>query len=339
MTILSCALALLSGVIGAGFASGREIAFFFASHGAYAAVAVLLSGAAMALLLVRLPAQMERAGADALLPLCRARFGRRFGRLCAALFFLLFAVTGGAMLAACAELAALLVPVRHAYGLGLILSLLAAVCLTKRGLAGLAAPGAVLCVLLPVLLIRLLRLPDGEAAFAPVGYALHAAASGLCYAALNAAMVCGALPLLLPLRRSQRAWAAALFAGAFTLLLTLGVWTLSRHRQAASGQPLPIVYLSRSLGKGGYALCAGAMYAAALSTLCAMLAGLSYMRERRGMLLPAALCLLFARAGFSGLVERAYPTLGWLCAALLALLCLPLPVTGAQTDTEKAGGP
>ena len=34
MTVLSCALALLSGVTGAGFASGREIAFFFSSHGA-----------------------------------------------------------------------------------------------------------------------------------------------------------------------------------------------------------------------------------------------------------------------------------------------------------------
>jgi len=338
MTILSCALALLSGVIGAGFASGREIAFFFSSHGAYAFAAVLLSGTAMALLFCRLPAQMERAGAASLMQLCRVRFGQRFGRLCAALFFLLFAVTGGAMLAACAELAALLLPIRHAYGVGMALSLLASAWLAARGLSGLALPGAALCALLPVLLIRLLRLPGGEAAFAPIGYALHAAASGLCYGALNASMVCGALPLLLPLKRRQRAWAALLFAGAFMLLLALGVCTLSLHRQAASGQALPLVYLSRSLGKGGYSLCAGTLYAAALSTLCAMLAGLSHRRSRGGMLLPAALCLLFARAGFSDLVERAYPTLGWLCAALLGLLCLPLPAPKEPTDIEKADG-
>jgi len=338
MTILSCALALLSGVIGAGFASGREIAFFFSSHGAYAAVAAVLAPAVMALLFCRLPAQMERAGAASLLPLCRARFGMRFGKLCAALFFLLFAVTGGAMLAACAELAALLLPIRHAYGVGMAFSLLAAVWIAKRGLSGLALPGAALCVLLPALLLRLLRMPDGEAAFAPVGFALHAAASGLCYGALNAAMVCGALPLLLPLKRRQRAWASLLFAVLFFLLLALGVSVISRHRQAASGQALPLVALSRSLGKGGYSLCAGTLYAAALSTLCAMLTGLSHMRSRSGMLLPAALCLLFARIGFSDLVERAYPTLGWLCAALLGLLCLPLPARTEQADTEKAGG-
>ena len=338
MTVLSCALALLSGVIGAGFASGREIAFFFSSHGAYAAAAVLLAGGAMALLFFRLPAQMERSGAASLLPLWQARFGQRFGILCASLFFLLFAVTGGAMLAACAELAALLLPLRHAYGLGLAVSLIAAAWLTRQGLSGLALPGAALCILLPALLIRLLCLPDGEAAFAPVGYALHAAASGLCYGALNAAMVSGALPLLLPLRRSQRTGAALLFASLFMLMLALGVCVLSRHRQAASGQALPLVFLSRSLGKGGYHLCAGAMYAAALSTLCAMLSGLSHLRKTRGTLLPSALCLLFARAGFSGLVERAYPTLGWLCAALMALLCLPFPAAQNQTIQENADG-
>ena len=338
MTTLTCALALLSGVVGAGFASGREIAFFFSSHGVYAAAAVLLAPAAMALLFIRLPAQMERTQATSLLPLCRARFGQRFGKLCASLFFLLFAVTGGAMLAACAELSALLLPIRHAYGLGLVVSLIAAAQLTKHGLSGLALPGAALCVLLPALLIRLLLLPGGEAAFAPVGYALHAATSGLCYGALNAAMVSGALPLLLPLARRRRAAASLLFAVLFTSVLALGVCVLSRHRQAIIGQALPLVYLGRSLGKGGYSLCAGAMYAAALSTLCAMLAGLSHMRQKRGMLLPSALCLLFARAGFSGLVERAYPTLGWLCTALMALLCLPFPSLQNLADMEKADG-
>ena len=338
MTILSCALALLSGVIGAGFASGREIAFFFSSHGAYAAFAVLLSGAAMALLFVRLPAQLERTGTSSLMPLCRVRFGHRFGKLCAALFFLLFAVTGGAMLAACAELAALLLPIRHAYGLGLVISLLIAATLTRRGIHGLALPGAMLCILLPALLCRLLLMPPGEAAFAPVGYALHAAASGLCYGALNAAMVCGALPLLLPMTKCQRRGASLLFGALFTLILSLAVCTLGRHRQLWSHQALPLVFLSRGLGKSGYILCALTLYTAALSTLCAMLAGLAQMRSSKGVVLPALLCLCFARMGFQGLVERAYPTLGWLCAALLMLLCLPLPDTNNSPDTEKADG-
>ena len=41
MTGGSVALALLGGVIGAGFASGRELVRFFAGHGAMTGAAVL----------------------------------------------------------------------------------------------------------------------------------------------------------------------------------------------------------------------------------------------------------------------------------------------------------
>ena len=47
MGAVSCALALLGGAIGAGFASGREIVRFFAAHGAMAGIAVLSALAAL----------------------------------------------------------------------------------------------------------------------------------------------------------------------------------------------------------------------------------------------------------------------------------------------------
>ena len=67
------------------------------------------------------------------------------------------------------------------------------------------------------------------------------------------------------------------------------------------------------------------MYAAALSTLCALLAALVHMLPpgRSAPWLAAALCLFFSRFGFTALVERGYPVLGALCAALLVLLCVP----------------
>ena len=126
MAAFSAALALLSGAVGAGFASGREILHFFAAHGAMAGAAAVCALITMAGLFCRLPVQMERCGCTSLAALCRVRFGERLGRLCGALFFALFAVTGGAMLAACAELAALTVPVRGAYALGMAITLLLA---------------------------------------------------------------------------------------------------------------------------------------------------------------------------------------------------------------------
>ncbi len=167
MAAVSVALALLSGVIGAGFASGREIVRFFAMHGRMAFAAAVCALFMLHVLFLRLPAQLARYGAGTLPQLCVLRFGRRFGALCGGLFLLLAAITGGAMLCACAELGALVLPVRHAYGLTLISTLLLAILLAAHGLDGLALPGAVLSLLLPALLVHLGLLPAGEACFLP----------------------------------------------------------------------------------------------------------------------------------------------------------------------------
>ena len=99
MQIVSCALALLAGVVGAGFASGREVSRFFAGHGKAAPAAVLLASGSLLFFFLRLCEKMERLGAKDAVSLCRARFGKQLGTLCAGLFFLLSAVTAGAMLA------------------------------------------------------------------------------------------------------------------------------------------------------------------------------------------------------------------------------------------------
>lgn len=329
MNVILCALALLSGVTGAGFASGRELVCFFASHGAASGAAMLCALGTMLLLFTLLPERLESAGADSLGALCRMRFGRRLGALSGALFALLSAVTGGAMLAACAELAALTLPLRHAYGVGLAVSLGISCALSRSGVRGLALPGAALCAVLPALLLRLLALPAGEACFLPAmtpDLPVTAAAEGVCYGALNAALLFGALPLLLRLDRRERRRACLLFTALFGAMLLLGVAVCRRHMGALWRQPMPFVSLSRSLGAAGYPLCAASLYAAALSTLCAMLAALSGTPPRPArMLLGAAACLLFALVGFTRLVSSFYPVLGALCAALAGLLCLPLP--------------
>lgn len=329
MHVVLCALALLSGVVGAGFASGRELVRFFAAHGPASGAAALSALATMLLLFLRLPAQLASSGAGSLGALCRLRFGRALGSLCGALFALLAAVTGGAMLAACAELGALTLPFRHAYGASMAAALLCASLLCAFGVRGLAAPGAALLLALPALLLRLLALPAAEACFWPAmspDPPVRAAADGLCYGALNAALLCGALPVMLRLGERERRRACLLFTALMGALLALGIAVCRKHMAAVWRQSMPFVSLCRRLGPGGYALCALCLYAAALSTLCAMLAALAGSPARPARILAGgAACLLFARVGFTELVASFYPALGALCAALTALLCLPLP--------------
>ncbi|MDY3832806.1 MAG: hypothetical protein SOZ79_10050, partial [Candidatus Ventricola sp.] len=235
MAAVSVALALLSGVVGAGFASGREIVRFFAMHGRMAFAAAVCALLMLHVLFLRLPAQLARYGAGTLPQLCIQRFGRRFGALCGGLFLLLAAITGGAMLCACAELGALVLPVRHAYGLTLIFTLLLAVLLAAHGLDGLALPGAALALLLPVLIVRLGLLPAGEACFLPAmtpDLPVRAAACGTAYGALNAAMLAGMLPLLVPLGKKTRRRAVRLFTLLFGTLLLGGVLVCLRHLPA-----------------------------------------------------------------------------------------------------------
>lgn len=96
--------------------------------------------------------------------LCRLRWGSRFAALSSALFVLLCAMTGGAMLAACAELFALTLPIHYASALGMVVTLLLALILSVKDMRGLALIGAMLSALLPFFLLRLLRLPVGRRA-------------------------------------------------------------------------------------------------------------------------------------------------------------------------------
>lgn len=328
MAAVSMAFALLGGVIGAGFASGREILRFFAGHGHMAGAAVSCALMVLFALFLRLPAQMRAHNAATLVQLCRIRLGRRFGLFCGGLFMLLCAVTGAAMLAACAELGALLLPIRHAYALSLGLSLLLALMLALLGLSGVALPGALLALMLPVLLVRLWALPAGEACFLPAmtpDLPVRALLDGAAYGALSAAQLAGMLAQLSAQTRKDRLRAAALFTLLFGGMLALGTAVCRRHMPSIVHQALPFVYLSRALGSSGYRLVALCMYGAALSTLCAMLRAL--MPASPGILHAlgaAALCLLIALLGFDMLIAHGYPILGALGAGLILVLCMPV---------------
>ena len=150
-TSFCCALALLGGVIGAGFASGGEIVRFFAAHGAmgFIAVAFCACRAAGAIRASAHPSGRRRADRPFRLGRGRASGGAR-RRVCGALFFFcLSAVTGGrccglrgasrARLAGSARLCPRLQPSRRCS------PLLLRVWETR----GLAVVGGALCGLLP----------------------------------------------------------------------------------------------------------------------------------------------------------------------------------------------
>lgn len=285
---------LLGAAVGAGLASGREIASFFGRYGAWGFAGIGVAAASLALL------------ADAGMP--QSWRGRWPEGLWRTLNALLLTATAGAMLAASGELAAAVHPGARYAGMAATLAL--AWYLARRTQAGLAWVSRMLLAAMVALIFAGFLLPPMRAADGDQAAIAEAMLRGMTYGGFNAALM---QPLLAASglagrqrRRSLRGMCVLL-----ACLLGAGLAVLLRH-PAAMGAAMPFMAVARQWGRGGAALAGACLYLAALSTLTACL------RSLRGWWVAGAAAA--ALCGFSGVVDAAYPLLGGACTAMLAAM-------------------
>lgn len=298
--------------IGAGFASGQELAAFFARFGAWswlgvAAAVAVMGGACYGL--------MRRPG---LAGMPEKWQGCWLAQLWRGMFASLMIVTGGAMLAAGGETAGLLLPFRGAHALGLGGTLLLAWMLARREGTALARVSRMLIGALAIVLAAGMFLPVKNVVSLEHPPVWQSLPMGVCYGGFNAAL---AAPLMARAGESlppdQRRRCVGIFTAVTAFLLAWGNGALLRHGGLIH-QELPFVHLLAGLGKAGYVLGGLALYLAALTTLSAC------MKSLRTLLGPwacagcAALAIL-SLGGMGTIVSVAYPILGGGCALLLAL--------------------
>lgn len=287
---------LIGAVVGAGLASGREIASFFSRYGAWSYAGILLSVGTMVFL------------ADAALP--QFWYGRWQEKMWRILLSLLLAATGGAMLSGAGEIASLTLNLRGAYWFGLAATLALGWMLAHRTRGGLAWVSRGLLCVLAVLIILGFTLPQMQAVALRGENLLNMPVRAIAYGGFNAALQA---PITVAADKTKKEKKrAAFFAGCMiALLLVLGNSVLLRH-PALMAEELPFIRMMSGFGQFGYVLGAVCLYLAILSTLTACLRGLG-----RGIL-PAAGVLVISLLGFSGVVEMAYPILGGGCYVMLA---------------------
>lgn len=287
---------LLGAVVGAGLASGREIAAFFTQYGGWGSVGILLATLTMGWLTgPEMPSAWQ---------------GKWPMKLWEYLLTAMLMATGGAMLSGSGMVAAMLLPVRHAEGIGAAMTFLLACVLAYRTRGGLAWVSRVLLLLLTAVILTAFVLPRRAAVLIADARPAVALAKGLTYGGFNAALQC---PILSAAPQDVRTRGRSVRRAAclLCLLLLLGHGALLRH-PALVGEPMPFIRLTASLGRAGHLLGACSMYLAILSTLTACLRGL-----RRHMGLPAGV-IAVSLLGFSGVVEAVYPLLGGGCLLWLA---------------------
>lgn len=287
---------LLGAVVGAGLASGREIAAFFTQYGTCGTIGILISALTLACLTgTEMPSSWQ---------------GRWPAKVWSLLLAALLVATGGAMLSGSGVVAALFLPLRDAEMIGMVLTFLLAWLLAYHTKAGLAWVSRLLLFLLTSLLLLGFALPVQDAAALPSANPCMAFAKCLTYAGFNAALQTSLLAAKAAspdVKRRSIRWAACLLG----VLLLLGHGVLLRH-SALLAESMPFIRLTAPLGRPGYVLGACCMYLAILSTLTAVLRGL----KRR--LLPIFCVAWISLFGFAGVVETVYPLLGGGCLLYLA---------------------
>ena len=319
------ALAVSAAIVGAGFASGREVAVFFSAFGQASWLGVAAASAGVGYLTCLLARVSRRTGCGGFAAQYGALAGPGWGAAVRALYGLLALLTAGAMAAAGGELGALALPWRRARAVGVAVTLLSACLLARRGVRSLASLGA---LLVPTAGIFYALLSRGGGAAQPFTLpdALLSLPMGLLYAAFNAALAAGVICLsgrtVCSPGRVGRYTAAALFA-----MLAPANYALMHAGAPVRSLPMPGVALAARWGVGGYYASLFVLYLAVLSTLVAMLCALAEQLPARlapSLRRPLAPlgALLFSACGVEAIGNVAYPLLGWICA--LALLALPL---------------
>lgn len=321
-------LAVVGAVIGAGFASGREVMRFFTQYGSWAYAGVAVAALGMGILVWQLLRLSAEAGTDSFSVLCEKLLGKWGGRASTVLYGLMLAMSGAAMLSGAGELSAIVVPVRWAYPLGFGAMLLCALLIAQRGLGGLAWSSAVmipLCVVFDGLLLQL-PVPQGIALSPPRAY-WEVIPLAVGYAALNISLAAGLLCEAGPgLRAKERRGAAVISMFCLGGLLLLANAVLMPHAVSLRTHALPMVALASGLGTTGFYLSAVTLAMAMLTTMATTMRGLylilppswSVGRRWGG---SVAICALLGMVGFTQLVGTAYPALGWCAALLIVALC------------------
>lgn len=287
---------LIGAAIGAGFASGREIAVFFAQYGRWGFAGLAAAGGMLLLAGEPLPTSWHK------------RWPEKVWQI---MLSLLLITTGGAMLAGAGEIWAQVLPVKWSQAIGLVVTFGVSWLLAMKTKTGLAWVSKGLVAALMLLLLLAFRLQPMQGAVIIEQAGPIAILSGGSYGGFNAALqwpILAAATIEKQKKRSALRWATDLIL----LMLLLGMLLMQRHK-ALMGEAMPFLLMMKRFGAGGYIGFIICLYLAVLSTLTACI------RAVQGRAFSMAGILLVSCGGFGGVVNQMYPLLGGGCCIMLLL--------------------
>ncbi|MBR6668791.1 MAG: hypothetical protein IKL25_10580 [Clostridia bacterium] len=287
---------VVGAVVGAGFASGREIATYFAPYGLWGYAGIV---AAVCFMMYLADGRIEQTSYKGL-------------RICWHIgIHVLLIVTGGAMLSAAGELSSMMLPFHYGGITGAVLTFVIAWWLAKHSSVGLSCISKMLVVVMLVNIAAGLWLPTEQGMVVEIHRGEMAAIKWLAYGGYNAALLVPVCAYHVDIPRRQRNVEKGRASIIIACLLSMGNLVLNLHHELTS-ETLPFVRLSSRFGIAGFIMASGSMYLAVLSTLTACIRGLP-----SGWL---SLCIIAVSiVGFKETVAYVYPIVGFTCMVLLVI--------------------
>lgn len=319
------ALVYIGALVGAGFASGRELATFFAPFGPWGLLGAALAGLGLGgggLALVRRARQTGASSYTSLLSLAPRPLG---SLLAAALHLFLFASLA-IMLSAAGSLVEDQLRLPRAWGIA-ILAVVALACCWGRtpGYVRTSAPLALILLgLLLLTSLASLATPAPHVSLASPGHLAMVQRwwwSAALYAGYNLLLGAAVLPTLAS--TGSAADKGALLGGSL-VGLTAAVGTLALQRLGSTSD-LPLLTAACLLGAAGRLLYSLSLALAVVTTAAANLFGLAQAGKayRLRLVLFTAGAVPPALLPFSTLVGHLYPAFGYAGLLLLATLLAP----------------
>ena len=287
---------LIGAAVGAGFASGREIAVFFAQHGKWSYAALAASGATLLLAAEPIPAGWKNYFPE---------------KVWNSLLSLLLIATGGAMLAGAGEISSQVMPFSLSRWIGMAATLFIAWILALKMKAGLACVSWGLAAAMLLMLLSAFRIQPMKGAVIVKTEWSMAMLSGLSYGGFNAALQWPVISAS-TIEDKVKKRATGVASAAMLLMLWLGQALLKRNA-GLMGEAMPFLALMKEFGNVGYAGFIICLYLAVLSTLTACI------RSINGHLPLMAGIVLVSVGGFGEAVNRLYPILGGACCIMLII--------------------
>lgn len=334
--IFACAGA----VVGAGFASGREMMAFFTRYGKHAWWLILLAAGVFGMLCLLCLRQASRChGQKHWLQIFTGiqPWRKRMARLCSAL---LLCLTAGAMVSATGHMTALLWPHTWAYSIGAVGTLVAVWLMGFVSLRPLNGLGGLLTALLILSLMAALlwRSEEAEVLFWPQWTAVElveAALRVIAYTAMNLTLAIGVVCRAAGTTRGEQLRTAIGFSVVMLTLMLLSHKVYSGH-PGLTDAPFPMVVLLSAYGRGGFVLSVILMGLSAVTTLAAVICAFREMVECHvhspvlQAVVTLGIPLAVSNAGFSGIVDSIYAPAGLIC-----LLTVFVPMIVQETGKKK----